>query len=82
MRKWLSSLRLGVRYETTTSAWIWKLEYYEKDVEMRNKGENRNARMVRLLMPLINSINRDLVFTAEIPEDFATGRLPTLDFEL
>ena len=42
----------------------------------------RNARMIRLCLPLINSINENLVFTAEMPEDFPSKRLPTLDFEL
>ena len=49
---------------------------------MRGAGESRNARVIRLCLPLINSINEDLVFTAEMPKDFPSKRLPTLDFEL
>ena len=33
-------------------------------------------------MPLMNSINRDLTFTAETPDEYENGRLPTLEFEL
>ena len=33
-------------------------------------------------MPAINSINNNLEFTAEIPEEFPNQKLPTLDFFL
>ena len=35
--------------------------------------------MSRICLPAMNAINPDLVFTAEVPEDFADGKLPTLD---
>ena len=38
--------------------------------------------MARLCLPAINSVNEDLVFTAEIPEEFEDNKLPTLDFFL
>jgi hypothetical protein len=44
--------------------------------------ETSNARMVRVCLPAINTINEDLVFTAEIPEEFKDHKLPTLDFYL
>ena len=46
------------------------------------QGETTNARMARLSLPGINSINKDLSFTTEIPEDFQDNKLPTLDFFL
>ena len=36
--------------------------------------------MARICLPAMNSINGDLEFTAEVPEDFADEKLPTLDF--
>ena len=44
--------------------------------------ETTNARMSRLCLPAINTINKDLQFTSEIPEDFKDNKLPTLDFYL
>ena len=44
--------------------------------------ESSNARMVRVCLPAINQVKTDLVFTAEIPEDFQDSKLPTLDFFL
>ena len=35
--------------------------------------------MARICGPAINVINPDLVFTAEIPEDFKDYKVPTLD---
>ena len=40
-------------------------EDYLEDMELRRDGETRNERMIRLCLPMINSINEDLVFTAE-----------------
>ena len=44
--------------------------------------ETSNERMGRICLPAINSINRDLVFTKEVPEEFEDNKLPTLDFFL
>ena len=77
-----TSLRLGLRYLTSKRDWVWSEEAYHEDMSMRVAGESRNARIIRLCLPLINSINKDLVFTAEKPEDFPNKRLTTLDFEL
>ena len=38
--------------------------------------------MTRQCLPAINSVNKDLVFTCELPEDFKDNKLPTLDFLL
>ena len=53
-----------------------------EDLDRQRGGECVNARMLRLCLPLVNSINEDLEFTAETPEDFPLLRLPTLDFSL
>ena len=55
----------------------------QEDLRLRSEmRETSNARMVRVCLPAINSINKDLVFTAEIPEEFPDNKLPTLDFFL
>ena len=62
---------------------IWTKEDMEEDKRMKyEEKESTNARMARLCLPAINTVNKDLVFTAEIPEDFEDKRLPTLDFLL
>ena len=39
-----------------------------------------NVRMAKICLPAMNSVNKNLKFTKEAPEDFANNRLPTLDF--
>ena len=77
-----TSIRLGLRYDTNTKSWRWSEGDYKEDMDMRRDGESRNERMIRLCLPVANSINRDLVFTAEKSEDFSENKLPTLDFVL
>ena len=38
--------------------------------------------MTRLCLPVFNTVNSNLTFTSEHPEQFESKRLPTLDFEL
>ena len=45
-------------------------------------GESADERMKRVCLPVMNCVNADLNFTAETAEEFPSGRLPTLDFEL
>jgi hypothetical protein len=44
------------------------------------ENEPDNKRMARVCLPAMNSLNQDLNFTTECPEDFPGKRLPTLDF--
>ena len=45
-----------------------------------SKNEPDNKRMARICLPAMNSVNQNLKFTTECPEDFERERLPTLDF--
>ena len=81
IRKSGTCVRLGLRF-IVGAGWKWSEADYQEDLEMRRTGESRNSRMVRICMPLVNSINQDLEFTSETPEDFDGKRLPTLDFEI
>ena len=77
-----TSIRLGMRYSEITLKWDWSEIHYQEDLMLRKGGETRHERQTRLLIPVLNSINVDLTFTAEIPEQFDSKRLPTLDFVL
>ena len=48
-----------------------------RDVE---EDEPDNVRMVRVCLPPMNWVIKDLKFSAEVPDDFDKKRLPTLDF--
>ena len=71
--------RLGTRYDPTSKKMIISEEARLEDINM---AEENNVRMARICLPLMNSINEDLVFTVEAPEDFPDNRLPTLDTKL
>ena len=75
-------IRSGLRYDTGDKEWNWSQEAAEEDDEKRDEGETKDARMARILQPVMNGINTDLAFTTELPEDFEDGRIPTLDFKM
>ena len=77
-----TSLRIGLRYNIEKKEWNWSKDAFNEDLILREEGENRDQRMVRICLPVCNSINRDLEFTAETASDFKDMRLPTLDFSL
>ena len=52
-------------------------QQYEMDVA---KDETDSVRMARICLPEMDSVNPNLRFTTEAPEEFERGRLPTLDF--
>ena len=45
------------------------MENEVKEKELKKTGESGDARMRRILLPVMSSINPDLEFTAEISED-------------
>jgi hypothetical protein len=53
-----------------------------EDDEKLREGEPISRRMARLCQPIMNSVNKDLVFTTEVAEDFPDNNLPTLDFRI
>ena len=75
-------LRWGLRFEIEKKEWRWTECAMLEDEEKNKEGESNDERMIRICHPLMNSINPDLEFTAEIASEFANKRLPTLDFEL
>ena len=53
----------------------------QKKIDIEKKEPN-NVRMARCCAIATKSINDDLNFTTEVPEDFQDNKLPTLDFVL
>ena len=81
-RQVTTPLKLGMRFNTDTRAFKYKEVFEEEDEKMKSEGKTNNQRMARICKDTMNSINPDLVFTTESPEDVQNERLPTLDFEL
>ena len=70
-------LRKGAKFDKDKKVFVIDDEQLKKDLE---NEEPDNVRMARICLPAMNSINKDLRFTTEAPEDFPRNRLPTLDF--
>ena len=82
VRQGTTVLRLGMRFDHTAMEFKWSMEAELEDTRLKEIGqEPTNKRMARTCLPAMNAINPDLVFTAEVPEDFGDGKLPTLDFK-
>ena len=71
-----------MRYNKQNKNWVWNESAWMEDLKSVQTGESKDERMRRLCLPVMNDINPDLSFTAEVAGDFENGRLPTLDFEL
>ena len=81
-RQYSTSLPMGSRFNPDTRKFQVRQEDLEEDTRKRNNGESTNQRMGRVCLTAMNSINNDLEFTIETPEDFPEEKLPTLDFKL
>ena len=83
VRNHSTCLRYGTRWDPVKRCFQVTEDAKKEDLRLRREEkESSNARMVRVCLPAINSINGDLEFTAEIPEEFKDEKLPTLDFFL
>ena len=81
-RQVTSKMRKGMRYDKTEDKFVWRKEAEEEDEQKELEGEKKDEYMARLCLPVLNMINSDLKFTAEVQSDFADNKLPTLDFWL
>ena len=70
-------LRRGSVFDSANGVFVMDDEQRLLDEEA---DEPDNVRMARICLPSMNSINANLKFTTEAPEDFPRDRLPTLDF--
>ena len=64
-------LRKGAKFDEDKKVFVIDDEQLKKDLE---NDEPDNVRMARICLPAMNSINKDLRFTTEAPEDH--GRRP------
>ena len=73
----VEKIKAGLRFIEEEGKFVFRdelrLEDEQIDVVERTKSE---------LLKAMNSVNKDLVFTMEHENDFTTGRLPTLSFEI
>ena len=74
-----AAFRLGTRYDPTIREMIISEEARKEDIDLK---EDRNTRMARVCLPVMNDINNDLVFTVEAPDEFEDKKLPTLDTKM
>ena len=81
IRQICSLLRMGTRFKIETKQFEWKEDWEKEDQELNEGGESRDARMARICLPAMESINPDLKFTTEIQSDFQDNKIPTLDFK-
>ena len=78
-RQITSKMKLGTRFNQDEKKFEITDEWRLED---EKTGESHHKRMSRECLKAMNSINPDLKFTVEIPEDFIDGRIPTLDTDL
>ena len=64
-----AGIRFGMRFKVEERKWRCREEDWKEYKERMMDRENKNERMKRLCMPVMNSINKDLTFTAETPEE-------------
>ena len=69
MRQGGEGIRFGMRFKVEERKWRCREEDWKEYKERRMDRENKNERMKRLYMPVMNSINKDLTFTAETSEE-------------
>ena len=78
----MNALLKGMRYNLETKIIEMSEDGRIEDIELSSEGETATQRMARVCNPIMNSINPDIKFTTEVPEDFPDGRLPSLDFTI
>ena len=81
-RQVTTKIRKGMRYCKEKKELEWRKDAEEEDKEMEKKGEKADSFMARVCLPIMNDINQDLTFTAEVASDFPDEKLPTLDCTL
>ena len=82
VRQISTCLKEGIRFSKDNKRFEYSEEAKKEDQERRIQGESKNGRMARVCQQAMNSVNEDLQFTVEVPEDFENEKLPTLDFSL
>ena len=63
-REVTSTLHPGMRFSEEAKRFEFSLEGQEEDKKRAAEGESHNQRMARVLLPAMNSINKDLYRTS------------------
>ena len=74
-----SRIDSGWRYNKKENRITYSEEWEEEDEKL---GYSQEKKTSAVILEVMNSINKELTFTTEIPEEFENKRLPTLDFEM
>ena len=82
VRQAYNCFKLGMRYNKESKMFEFSSKDEEEDRLLKEKGQSTNNRMARICREAMNDVLEDLQFTVEVPEDFESERLPTLDFSL
>ena len=75
----MTPIPLGYNYNPETSKWTYSEELKEQEERDHITPETKTK---QVLLQVMNSVCRDLSWTAESQEDFTDGFLPTLDTKL
>ena len=57
----------------------WRREWYEEDIE---KAEEDDIRMMREVVAMANTLERDIQLTMDVPSTNSDGKLPVLDLKM
>ena len=79
MRYLTPAIEAGTRWCQNEKKLVKKEEWRLED---EKSGESSTKRTSREVGKIMNSVFKNITFTTETEEDFADGRLPTLDFSL
>ena len=79
VRQGNDKIERGVRYDMETKCMSYK-EDWKNDDDV--KDETDLKRMSKVCLDAMNDVEEDLTFTVETEEDFETGKVQTLDFEM
>ena len=74
-----TTLRRGMMFDCDRDEFVFSETQLRQDEE---ENEPNKIKMKKRCLPAMNSVNKDLRFTTEAPEEFPKKRLPTLDFVL
>ena len=68
----------GLRWDNSKRKLIFDQSWLLEDLE---SGQDPGERTSHLILGIMNTLTPDLRFTVELPSDFSSGRIPTLDTE-
>ena len=78
-----SALKKGTRWQEKEKEFRFEIDWEKEDFERERVGDDDDTRRTaRETKKAMNSVFTNIQFETELAEDFATQKLPTLDFEM